>query len=404
MIKKANVNDLKIGVFVHDFNCDWQSENLYIEKTLIRNQHMLDILKTWGIKEVYIDTEKGLDVENSKSPRQVKKEAHKAITKIAMTGKGARQEVSLGQEIPSARKITNDAVNLLEKVHRQVKAGKTPEISETYELAGRMRDSIKRNRDALLLLTRIRNKDEYTLYHSISVSSLALNMCHYFQTPDHEALNLAVGALFHDIGKMIISEHILKKPQKLSAEEYREIQRHAEYSVRLLQKVDDLPLECYDIALHHHERFDGKGYPKGLSGNDISFGAQLTSICDVFDAITSERCYKSGVDMVTGLQMIYEGRDMLFNKELANHFIQCLGVYPVGSYVVLGDGRSGVVTSQTEDMLLPVVNLLFDEKKNQPLLPHKIDLSKTDNTIVSYGDPKKIGLTFQQVFKKLVAL
>ncbi len=402
MIKKVNVNDLKIGVYVHDFNCDWNSENLYIEKTLIRSEYTLNILKAWGIKEVYIDTEKGLDVEKSRTLKQVKREADKAISKIAQTGRPPKPEVSLVQELPSAKRITNDAVKLIEKVHHQIKEGEAPDVNETYDLANRMRDSIKRNRDALLLLTRIRDKDEYTLYHSISVSSLVLNLCHYLQTPNHETLNLAVGALFHDIGKMLVPEHILKKPRKLSVEEYHAIQRHVEYSVDLLQKTEGLPFECYDIALHHHERFDGTGYPKGLKGKDISFGAQIASICDVFDAITSERCYKSGVDMVTGLQMIYEGRDMLFDRDLANHFIQCLGVYPVGSCVVLDDGRSGVVTSLNDDILLPVVYLLFDEKRNKRLQPHKLDLSKTNNTIVSYGDPKKFGLTPQQLLKKLI--
>jgi putative nucleotidyltransferase with HDIG domain len=404
MIKKVKVKDLKVGVYVHDFNCEWNSENLYIEKALIQNEYTIDILKTWGIREVFIDTERGLDVETSKAPPEVKKEAREALLKIGQTtSKGQKPEVPLSRELQPAKEIVLDAVALIQQANQLVEEGKSPDIGRTYDLANKMKESINRNRDALLLLTRIRNKDEYTLYHSISVSSHVLNMCRYLKTPDYQSLDLAVGALFHDIGKTIVSEKILKKPDKLDKEEYREIQRHVEYSVNLLQNAKGLPLECYDIALHHHERFDGSGYPKGLKGDQISHGSQLTCICDVFDAITSERCYKDGVDTVTGLRKIYEGREKFFSIELANDFIRCLGVYPIGTYVTLGDGRSGVVVSSTEDILQPVVQVFFNEKKKERLTPQKVDLSRTGGTIVSYGDPEKSGFTAQQLLRKMVS-
>jgi len=265
-----------------------------------------------------------------------------------------------------------------------------------------MKTSINRNRDALLLLTRIRNKDEYTLYHSISVSSLVLNMCHYYQLPERQTLDLAVGALFHDIGKANVPEQILNKPDKLTLQEYNEMQRHVEYSVTLLQDTQNLPFECYDIALHHHERYDGKGYPSGLKEEQISFGSQLTCVCDVFDAITSERCYKSGIDTVSGLTVIYSMRDQYFKKELAHDFIKCMGVYPIGACIVLDDGRSGFVVGSTDDMMKPVVHLIYDEKKRERIEPHRINLSKTDTSITSYGNPNKFGVTSRDVIERLV--
>jgi putative nucleotidyltransferase with HDIG domain len=403
MIKKVKIEDLKVGVFVHDFNCDWNSENLYIEKHIIRNEYTIEILKTWGIREVYIDTERGLDVEKARTHSQVKKEANAAISTIGRTIQSQRPAVPLIKELESARDITLEAVHLVQQANDLAVEGKPFDIIQSYDLAKRMRESIHRNSDALLLLTRIRNKDEYTLYHSISVSSLVLNMCRYFNISDQQALDLAVGSLFHDIGKTLVPEKILKKPEKLGREEYREIQKHAEYSVRLLQKAKGLPLECYDIALHHHERFDGSGYPKGLHGDQISFGAQLACVCDVFDAITSDRCYKAGVDTVTALRKIYEARDIFFSKELGDDFIRCLGVYPVGTCVVLDDGRIGMVVSATEDIMRPVVNIFYDEKKQERIQPLKVDLSATNITIVSYGDPGRFGLTAQQLLRKLMA-
>ncbi len=402
MIKKVKIEDLKVGVFVHDFNCEWNSENLYIEKHVIKNEYTIDILRNWGIREVYIDTERGLDVERAKTLRQAKKEADRAISNLNLTSKAKRPEVPLKQELKKAREITQDAVKLVQRASKLVEEGKPPDVGRTYELVHRMKESINRNRDALLLLTRIRNKDEYTLYHSISVSSLVLNMCQYLQTPDYQTLDLAVGALFHDIGKALIPESILKKPERLTEAEYCQIKRHVEYSVDLLQNAKGLPIECYDIALHHHERFDGGGYPKGLKADQISHGSQLTCICDVFDAVTSERCYKTGVDTVTGLRKIYEARDVFFRKELANDFIRCLGVYPIGTCVVLEDGKSGIVVSSTNDIMKPVVQVLYDEKKRQPVQPQLIDLSRNGGAIINYGDPEKFGMaTQQQVFRKM---
>ncbi len=396
MIKKVKVEDLKIGVFVHDFNCDWNGGILYIEQNLIKSKNIIDILKSWRIKEVYIDTERGLDIEGSKTPRK----ARSKLAGIGQTRNVARPKVSLAGELPVARTITQDAIKIMQQANQQAMEGKLSDAGPIYDLADRMKVSINRNRDALLLLTRMRKKDEYTLYHSISVSSLVLNMCFYCQVSDHQALDLAVGALFHDIGKTIVPQDILNKPRKLTEEEYREIQRHAEHSVDLLSKVKGLPLECYDIALHHHEKYDGTGYPDGLKNGQISYGAQLTCICDVFDAITSERCYKPGMETVMGLRKIYEGGETFFNKELTHDFIRCVGVYPVGTSVVLADGRKGVVVDSTEDMMRPIVKILYDGNNKEPIIPFKIDLSKTDDVIATYGDPKIIGITSRKMLKK----
>lgn len=398
MIKKVKVEDLKTGVFVHDFNCNWNGGNLYLEQSLIKNENVIDILKSWEIKEVYIDTEKGLDVNRSKTLHEAKKE----FIGIEQTHKVARPLVPLAKELQSAQQIALDAIKIVQQANQQVMGGKLPDVDSSYDLAKRMNESINRNRDALLLLTRIRTKDEYTLYHSISVSSLVMNMCHYCQISEQQTLDLAVGALFHDIGKTLVPQNILTKPSKLTAEEYCEIQRHVEHSVSLLSKAKGLPLECYDIALHHHERYDGKGYPHGLKKNQISYGAQLTAICDVFDAITSERCYKPGMDAVVGLRKIYEGGDIFFSKEITHDFIQSVGVYPVGTCVVLADGRSGVVVGSTENTMRPMVQVFYDENKKERIKPLKIDLSKTKDDITCYGDPKKFGLTSDQLLKKFL--
>lgn len=401
MIKKVKVNDLRVGVFVHDFNCDWEGDNLYIEKNFIKTPDTIDILNNWGIKEVYIDTERGLDVLENKTARDKEVPFHETLPSSASLHSPREIHVPLHKELKAAKKIADDAVSLLDMNNKRVLKGDVPDVKGTYELADRMKDSITRNRDALFLLTQIRDKDEYTLYHSISVSSLVLNMCHFYELPEYKTLDLAVGALFHDIGKTMVPANILNKPGRLTEKEYRLIKRHANYSVTLLKSAKGLPLECYDIALHHHERYDGKGYPDGLKREQINFGSQLTCVCDVFDACTSERCYKSGVDSVTGLKRIFEDAGKVFSKKLAHDFIKCLGVYPIGTCVTLDDGRSGVVVNSNEDIMKPIVHVFYDENEKKKIEPEKVDLSQTGGNVASYADPEKFGVSSQVLLKKM---
>jgi len=410
MIKKINIEQLDTGFFVHDFNCDWNGTNLYIAPSFIKSEHTIEILKSWNIKEVFIDTDRGLDVDESiEQSVDASIEQSKPIVKnvdLATHFGGNRHRnrpvVPLKIELQSSRKITKDAVKIVEQAYQQAMDGDMPEVGPFYELAKQMQVSIQKNRDALSLLSRIRKKDEYTLYHSVSVSAHVLNMCHYYEIPEQQSLDIAVGALFHDIGKALVPQSILNKPGKLTEEEFNEMKRHTELSVDMLSKAKNIPLEGYDIALHHHERYDGTGYPHGLGKDRISFAAQVTSVCDVFDAVTSPRCYKAGMESVLGLRIVYEGGGEQFNKELANDFIRCIGMYPVGTCVMLADGKSGVVVGSTEDMTRPIVQILYDEKKKKQVTPFTIDLSQTDNTIASYSEARKFGLTYNQLLKKIL--
>jgi len=398
MIKKVKIEYLEPGVFVHDFRCGWHDSNRYIEPGYVKSEKIVEILKSWNIDEVFIDTDLGLDVEQSQSiVEDANFEAHFGLERQLK-----RPVVPLKIELQSSRKITENAVKVVDKMYRQAMNGITPEVGPSYELAKQMQISIQRNRDALTLLSRIRKKDEYTLYHSVSVSSHVLNMCHYYKIPEQQSLDLAVGALLHDIGKALVPQNILNKPGKLTEEEFSEMKRHVELSVEMLSKAKNIPQEGYEIALHHHERYDGKGYPHGLKKDRISFAAQVASVCDVFDAVTSARCYKAGMESVMGLRIIYESGGSHFNKELANDFIRCIGMYPVGTSVVLADGKSGVVVGSTEDMMRPVVQILYDEKKKKKVTPFTVDLSQTGDTIISYSDARRFGLTYNQLLKKFL--
>lgn len=401
MIKKVKVDQLKPGIFVHDFNCTWKTDNLIINQTMIKDEKILDTIRSWGVHEVYIDTDRGLDIEDAKTEFEAKRETDSALHRLAETKPYASRQAPLKEELAVANNIKKEATNVIQQAMDTVREGKQLKTDSAYQLIEKMEKSVTRNKDALVLLTRIRRKDEYTLMHSISVASFVLSFCNFCKIPHTMTLNLAIGALFHDIGKTRVPLAILNKPGKLDDHEYEKMKKHAEYSAEVLQDAKGLPHEAYDMALHHHERFDGNGYPHGLKGDEITFGSQIAAIADVYDAITSDRCYRDGIDGVEGLRKLYEWSEYHFNKDLTYKFIRCIGVYPVGSCVRLENDLVGVVAGSTENVMLPVVRIFYNDRKKSSVPVHDLDLSKIGVQIASYEEAGKWNISWRKIFEEL---
>ena len=401
MIKKVKTEQLRPGMFVEDFNCDWVGEYVFINQSMIKNEKAIEIINSWGIKEVYIDTERGLDVKDAKTAREIKLETDSDLHKLARKKrKTPCSPTPLKDEVPIARIIKKEAVDIMQQTMNSVLDGKQVDLGVTFSLVEKMERSVTRNKDALVMLARIRKKDEYTLIHSISVTSLILAYCNCNGISYERTINMATGALLHDIGKLKVPSKILNKPGKLNKEEFDHMKRHSEFSADILEGTKGLPEEAFDIALHHHERFDGTGYPHKLQGDAISYAARVTSICDVYDAITSARCYKEGIDRVEGLRKLYEWSNFHFDKELTYKFISCVGVYPVGTCVRLENGFTAVVTGSTENMLQPVVRIFYDNNKNVSTRIEEFDLSLRDINVASYDLPESWDNEKIEIFRK----
>lgn len=401
MIKKIKTSQLRPGIFVDDFNCDWAGDNIFISKALIKNEKSVEIIRSWGIKEVYIDTDKGLDIKDAKTAREVRQETDKAILKMAKKQNTIPLKIPLKEELKVASSIKNEAVGIMEKTIQSVQKGKKINTELSIDLVGKMKESVNRNKDALLLLTRMRNKDEYTLMHSISVSSLVLAFCSSFDVPYDLTIKIAMGALFHDIGKTRIPDKILNKPAKLTNQEFTIMKKHSEHSADVLKDAQNIPMEAYDIALHHHERCDGSGYPHGLKSDAIQFGSKIVSICDVYDAISSERCYKHGLERVEGLRKMYGWSDHYFDKELTYKFIRCIGVYPVGTCVKLENELIGIVTGSTDNVLQPVVRLFYNDEKKKGMEVEEVNLSEIGVNVASYESANNWDHEKKKIFNNL---
>ena len=391
-------------MFIHDYLCNTSRENIHLEQSILKDFQTINILLSWGIKEVLIDTERGIDIKPEKRislPKDIYSKKVDDEKRASPPQSFFSTPETFVEELAEAKVIKTDAVRFINDSMEQILIGKFPDMDKVYALVKRMQHSIERSCDALSLLTRIKNKDEYTLVHSISVSTLILRMCRYLNIPSDHALHLAIGALFHDIGKAEIDERILNKPGILTDQEFNEMKKHAQNSANVLKGVSELPGEVFDIALHHHEKWDGTGYPAGLRENQISFGSQLTAICDVFDAVTSDRCYRQGFSSVEGLKIVYDLRGKHLCDKMALDFIRSMGVYPVGSCVRIDNGLAGIVVAATNLILQPFVKIIYDINRKKRLNSYIVNLAEEDLTIESYLDPSSLEITSEALLTEV---
>jgi len=246
-----------------------------------------------------------------------------------------------------------------------------------------MVESIIRNPDALLLLTKLKDKDSYAYGHAIDVAIYVLAFGRHLGLPKDELNTLGMAGLLQDIGKMKLPSELLEKTEKLSAAEFDLIKTHVPQSVRILENSHGISPDIIEVVASHHERLDGSGYPKGLSGYSFGTFGNMAAIVDCFQALTSERPYAAPVPPYEALQMLYEWRGKYFRAALVEQFIQCIGIYPVGSLVELNTGEVGVVIGQNRvRRMKPRVMVILDPQKKPYKYPAVIDL---------VNDPKAFG-------------
>ncbi len=376
MIKKIAVEQLQPGMYVHDMNCGWMSHPFIMSRFLVEDDRVASKLTDWGIREVYIDTEKGDDIQGARSEADVDEEIHQKVVAAATSVEPLRAEVPLKYEMVTARKIHAEAVHLIHSIMTDVRLGKQVEMERVEPMVERIAESILRNRDALIILGRIKRKDQYTFHHSVSVCAL---MTAFMKSLDLDAdmiRQAGIGGLLHDIGKTQIPETILNKPGRLTEEEFEIMKGHVPLGVQILEQAGGVSTIATLVAAQHHERYDGSGYPARLKADGLSMLGQLASIVDVYDAITSDRVYHERIEPAAALRKIFEWSEYYFNRELVEHFIRIIGIYPVGTMVALHSGLLGVIVEQGKtDLLKPVVCVVYDKKWETKVGPIRVDLA-----------------------------
>ena len=376
MLKKVDSSQLKVGMYIHDLSCDWMTHPFVRNRFLLTSEDEIRKILNAGIHDVVIDSGRGLDVEDAPSLAEAQAATEREIVEIAAETPVITR-VSLGDEMRRAVQIRHQASTLVRTVMQDARLGKAIELDQVEPVVQAITESILRNPGALVGLLRIKTKDDYTFLHSVSVCTLLVAFCRSRNIAADVTHQAGLGGLLHDTGKALVPDAILNKPGPLTDEEFAIIKRHPRDGYDILRKTPEVGPIPLDITLHHHERRDGSGYPGKQANEQISELAQMAAIVDVYDAITADRCYHKGMSAAAALRKIYEWSKFHFNPQYAQEFMRCVGIYPVGTMVMLESGRLGVVIEPHEtNLLAPKVNVFFNTKQNLYIKPETVDLSR----------------------------
>jgi len=369
MKKQISVDELQFGVFIAELDRPWTETPFMFQGFVFNTEQQRETLKKF-CKKVYIDTEKGLDpADNSQSKAG---QAHVSVLATIKEKVAYQEKASIKLEAPVARAAHAKSAVVMKDVFSTIKAGKALDAPRVKEAVTSMTDSVVRNPDAMLLLTKMKEKNEHTLDRALGVSIYMITFGRFLQLPREQLDLLGMLGLLQDVGKVRIPEGLLQKKEPLSEDERKICNSHVEHSVAVLKGTSGLPPDLPALAALHHERYDGKGYPKGLKGGEIGLFGGIAGLVDCFDAMTHVRPYGEVLAPSNALNMIYNWRNAQFDGPLIEQFIHCVGIFPVGAMVELYSSEIGIVIAQNPAMrLMPRVMVVLDAR-GKPIKPQKI--------------------------------
>lgn len=384
MRKKINVGDARLGMFITEICGNWIDHPFWKKEFKLDKQKDLDTLRQCGIEEVWIDTGKGLDVEHH-APAAVKEES--AAPQATASEKKTDHHVPVQDEVQRAQKVHLKAKRVATFIFKEARVGNAMQTGEAVDLVDDIAQSVARNPGALLNFARLKNKDDFTYQHSVAVSVLMVALGRQMGIEGDMLKSLGMAGLLHDIGKMMIPEEVLNKPGKLTKEELELIKTHSLLGWKMLKESHEVDATVLDVCLHHHERVDGTGYPDRLSGESLTLFARMAAVCDVYDALVSERSNRKGIPPADAIRKMAELQDTHLDKTVFHALVKTVGIYPTGTLVKLKSGRLGVVADQSpKSLLTPIVKVFFSTKINEPIFPELVDLSKSPDSIASVED------------------
>ncbi len=363
--QKVSVDNLKFGMYVAALDRPWLETNFVFQGFHIRKMSDIERLRE-ECDYVFVDPERGVPVPREHEITSSLPENDK-LAKIFRNPRGDERypiETTVEEEIKLARDGYDDALDLVSTLLKDAGSGQKIKTQAIKQTLGKMIASILRNPDAFMWLKQLKDKDGYAYAHCVDACGLAVTFGRHLGLPKNELENLAAGTLLFDIGKLQLPKSLLNKPGRLTDREYALMKRHVEFGARMVSEMQGSTKEIIEVVWHHHERHDGKGYPRGVAGHLIPVNGRIAAIVDCYDAITSDRPYRKGLPSYEAIRLLYNFRGKDFQSDMVEQFIQCIGLYPVGTLVELNTGEVGIVMAQNRlRRLRPKIMLVLDKEK-----------------------------------------
>ena len=392
MIRRIASTDLRLGMYIQKLGGSWLKHPFFRGSFLLTNPEDIKSILEAGIKDVWIDEEKDDALQNTGTltPSPPQESSENALETSQATENKSVVESSMEDDINRARRLFNDAKPQVMAMYKDARLGKAIDPQTTLPLVNEIDLMVQKNSAAILSVARLKTHDDYTYMHSLAVCALMISLSRQLNLEEDQVKLAGVGGLMHDLGKSLMPLEILNKPGKLSEAEYNIMKKHPAAGAKLLENSGAAP-EVIDIALHHHEKINGMGYPNRLLGEEISLFSRMAAICDVYDAVTSERAYKQAWDPAGTIREMakWEGH---FDKQIFNIFVKMVGIYPVGSLVRLASQRLAVVIEPgVTSLVKPKVKVFFSLRSKAPIQIQVIDLAlpSCKETIEGPEDPSK---------------
>jgi len=389
MLKTIAIKEVRLGMYIQELKGPWMDHPFWRTKFVLNDPVDLQKLRASSLKEVVIDASQGLDVvaEPDAADRQL---TDKEMAMLELdgpvvadnAGDGKLKPATLEAEREQAAKIIASSRRAIESMFKDLRMGKAIEAEAVMPLVEEISASVTRNVHALISLVRLKTVDDYTYMHSVAVCALMTALAKELKLSEAEVKQAGLAGLMHDMGKAGIPQQILNKPGSLTDSEFDVIRTHPKLGHDMLLQANISDTVTLDVCLHHHEKIDGSGYPEHLSGDQMTIFAKMGAICDVYDAVTSTRAYKPAWEPGMALKRMasWSGH---FDPEVFKAFVKSLGIYPIGTVVMLKSGRLAVVVKQTPDSLLkPVVKAFFSTKSKIHIPVVELDLSKGMDEII----------------------
>ncbi|MBB1635480.1 HD-GYP domain-containing protein [Cupriavidus sp. UME77] len=403
MLKRIKTQQLQVGMFVARVGGPWLEHPFWRSRFLVNSREQIDQMIASKVEEVWIDLLKGKGVP---PPVQLAASGSLSVKPVADEPAGAvpQSGVPLEVEFGLAREVMKNGKAVVGSMFTNARMGRALEVEGALMLVDSVSNSLTRHSQALIALARLKVRDDYTYLHSFAVCALMIALGRTLGLDSAAVQQLGLAGLVHDIGKISVPTHVLHKQGEMSAAEVAMVQRHPSVGYRVLNEAklySNIPL---DVCMHHHERIDGRGYPFGLHGNEISVHAKIAAVCDAYDSLTSNRPGHQAWTPARALEYMAVRVDTLFDRTVFQAFTRSIGIYPLGTVLRLRSGRLAVVFAQNDnEPLRPQVKVFYSVSEAAHLGPETLDLRETQDTVVGFEDPAQWGFRDEQLLELCAA-